>query len=126
MMPQAVIQDSAATSLQDVLRNVPGITFGAGEGGQPLADRPFIRGSASGNNVYVDGLRDPGGQTREIFNLESVEVIKGADSAYGGRGSGGGSINLSRTRATLGNSAERNLVYGTDGHLSRTDRKSVV
>src|SRR3546814_17386180 len=55
IIPQAVIQDSAATSLQDVLRNVPGITFGAGEGGQPLADRPFIRGSASGNNVYVDG-----------------------------------------------------------------------
>src|SRR3546814_9797541 len=102
MMPQAVIQDSAATSLQDVLRNVPGITFGAGEGGQPLADRPFIRGSSSGNNVYVDGIRDPGGQTREIFNLESVEVIKGADSVYGGRGSGGGSINLSSKRARLG------------------------
>src|SRR5690606_38591991 len=53
-IPKAVIQDSAATSLQDVLRNAPGITFGAGEGGQPLADRPFIRGSASAGNVYVD------------------------------------------------------------------------
>lgn len=120
VIPQAVMQDSAATSLQDVLRNVPGITFGAGEGGQPLADRPFIRGSASGNNVYVDGLRDPGGQTREIFNLESVEVIKGADSAYGGRGSGGGSINLSSKRAKLGNFAEGNLGYGTDGYLRGT------
>ncbi|NYT58731.1 TonB-dependent siderophore receptor [Alcaligenaceae bacterium] len=120
VIPQAVIQDSAATSLEDVLRNVPGITFGAGEGGQPLADRPFIRGSSSGNNVYVDGIRDPGGQTREIFNLESVEVIKGADSVYGGRGSGGGSINLSSKRARLGNFAEGTLGYGTDGYLRGT------
>lgn len=120
VIPQAVIQDSAATSLEDVLRNVPGITFGAGEGGQPLADRPFIRGMASGNNVYVDGVRDPGGQTREVFNLEAVEVIKGADSVYGGRGSGGGSINLSSKQARLGNFAEGNFGVGTDGYLRGT------
>lgn len=120
VIPQAVIQDSAATSLEDVLRNSPGITFGAGEGGQPLADRPFIRGSSSGGNIYVDGIRDPGGQTREIFNLESVEVIRGADSVYGGRGSGGGSINLASKRAKLGNSAEGSLGYGTDGYLRTT------
>ncbi len=83
--PQTVIQDRAATSLQDVLRNSPGIPrcLGAGEGGQPLADRPFIRGASSGNNIFVDGIRDPGGQTREIFNVESVEIIRGADSASG-------------------------------------------
>ena len=120
VIPQAVIQDSAATSLEDVLRNVPGITFGAGEGGQPLADRPFIRGMASGNNVYVDGIRDPGGQTREVFNLEAVEVIKGADSAFGGRGSGGGSINLSSKRARLGNFAEGTFGVGTDSYLRGT------
>lgn len=120
VIPQAVIQDSAATSLEDVLRNVPGITFGAGEGGQPLADRPFIRGMSSGNNVYVDGIRDPGGQTREIFNLEAVEVIKGADSAFGGRGSGGGSINLSSKRARLGNFAEGTFGIGTDGYQRGT------
>jgi catecholate siderophore receptor len=44
IIPQGVIQDTSATSLEDVLRNAPGITFGAGEGGQPMADRPFIRG----------------------------------------------------------------------------------
>ena len=120
VIPEAVIQDSAAASLQDVLRNSPGITFGAGEGGQPLADRPFIRGASSGNNVYVDGVRDPGGQTREIFNLERVEVIKGADSAIGGRGSGGGSINLVSKRARLGNFAEGSFGYGTDGYARAT------
>lgn len=95
VIPSTIIEQTAATSLQDILRTSPGITFGAGEGGQPLADRPFIRGQSSGNNVFVDGVRDTGGQTREVFNLEQVEVIKGPDSVYSGRGSGGGSINLS-------------------------------
>ena len=120
VIPQAVIQDTAATSLQDILRNSPGITFGAGEGGQPMADRPFIRGSSSANNIFVDGIRDPGGQTREVFNLESVEVIKGADSAYGGRGSGGGSINLVTKKARLGSFAEGNLGVGTDHYWRGT------
>ena len=75
VIPQQIIEQTAATSLQDILRTSPGITFGAGEGGQPLADRPFIRGQASGNNIFVDGIRDTGGQQREVFNLEQVEVI---------------------------------------------------
>jgi len=101
VIPREIIEQTAATSLADILRTSPGITFGAGEGGQPLADRPFIRGQSSGNNVFVDGVRDSGGQTREIFALEQVEVIKGADSAYSGRGSGGGSINLTSKRPRL-------------------------
>jgi catecholate siderophore receptor len=120
VIPKAVIEDTAATSLQDVLRNTPGITFGAGEGGQPQADRPFIRGSSSANNIFVDGIRDPGGQTREIFNVESVEVIKGADSALGGRGSGGGSINMVSKKPQLGTSAYGSLGYGSDGYLRGT------
>jgi len=60
VIPQQIIEQTAATSLQDILRTSPGITFGAGEGGQPLADRPFIRGQASGNNIFVDGIRDTG------------------------------------------------------------------
>ncbi len=94
IIPEDLMQEAAATSLQDALRQVPGITFGAGEGGQPIADRPIVRGLNSTSNLFVDGLRDIGTQTREVFALESVEVIKGADSAYSGRGSGGGSINL--------------------------------
>jgi hypothetical protein len=63
---------------------------------RPAAGRPSVHPRpGSGNNIFVDGVRDSGGQTREIFNLEQVEVVKGPDSAYSGRGSGGGSINLS-------------------------------
>lgn len=116
VIPREVIERTAATSLTDILRTSPGITFGAGEGGQPLADRPFIRGQASGNNIFVDGVRDTGGQTREVFSLEQVEVIKGADSAYSGRGSGGGSINLTSKRPRLDSFVGVQASAGTDAY----------
>jgi catecholate siderophore receptor len=120
VIPQKIIEQTGATSLQDILRNSPGITFGAGEGGQPLADRPFIRGQASGNNIFVDGIRDTGGQTREVFDLEQVEVVKGPDSAYSGRGSGGGSINLSSKSPKADDFARGSLGVGTDEYVRAT------
>lgn len=120
VIPRRIIEQTAATSLQDILRTSPGITFGAGEGGQPLADRPFIRGQASGNNIFVDGVRDSGGQTREVFNLEQVEVVKGPDSAYSGRGSGGGSINLTSKSPKADDFATGSLGVGTDEYVRAT------
>ena len=120
VIPQAIIEQTAATSLQDLLRTSPGITFGAGEGGQPLADRPFIRGQASGNNIFVDGVRDSGGQQRDVFNLEQVEVIKGPDSVYSGRGSGGGSINLSSKSPQRTDFTRGSVAAGTDDYLRGT------
>jgi catecholate siderophore receptor len=120
IIPQQIIEQTAATSLQDILRTSPGITFGAGEGGQPLADRPFIRGQSSGNNIFVDGIRDSGGQQREVFNLEQVEVIKGPDAVYSGRGSGGGSINLGSKAPRLTDFTRFGLGVGTDGYLRGT------
>ncbi|WP_438646491.1 TonB-dependent receptor plug domain-containing protein, partial [Pseudomonas syringae] len=120
VIPQQVIEQIGATSLQDLLRTSPGITFGAGEGGQPLADRPFIRGQSSGNNIFVDGVRDTGGQQREVFNLEQVEVVKGPDSAYSGRGSGGGSINLSSKTPKLVDFTNLSLGGGTDSYWRGT------
>ncbi|MDZ4317433.1 MAG: TonB-dependent siderophore receptor [Phenylobacterium sp.] len=117
VIPLVVIEQTAATSLQDILRTSPGITFGAGEGGQPLADRPLIRGQSSGNNVFVDGVRDSGGQVRDIFNLEQVEVVKGPDSAYNGRGSGGGSINLTSKQPKLVDESSASLRVGTDSYV---------
>lgn len=120
VIPSKIIEQTAATSLTDILRTSPGITFGAGEGGQPLADRPFIRGSSSANNIFVDGVRDSGGQTREIFNLEQVEVVKGPDSAYSGRGSGGGSINLSSKTPKAQTFARGSVGVGTDEYVRAT------
>lgn len=94
VVPKDVIEDTAASSLQEALLLVPGITFGAGEGGTPIADRPSIRGFNSTSNMFVDGMRDIGAQSRDIFAVEQVEVAKGPDSTLTGRGTGGGSINI--------------------------------
>jgi catecholate siderophore receptor len=89
-----VISQTGAVSLTDALRTVPGITIGAGEGGNPVGDNLFIRGYNAQTDTYIDGIRDAGSQSREIFNLDQVEVVKGPNSAYGGRSSAGGGVNL--------------------------------
>lgn len=90
VIPESVIQNTASDSLVEALRTIPGITLGAGEGGNPVGDRPFIRGYDSQASTFVDGMRDIGAQSREVFNLESVEVSKGPNGAFGGRGAAGG------------------------------------
>jgi catecholate siderophore receptor len=89
-----VMSQTGSATLVEALRTTPGITFGAGEGGNPTGDRPFIRGFDAQSSTYVDGMRDLGSQSREVFNLESVEVIKGSSSTFGGGGAVGGSLNL--------------------------------
>jgi catecholate siderophore receptor len=61
----------------------------AGEGGVPAGDNLSIRGFAARTDLFVDGIRDIGGYTRDPFNIEQVEVTKGPASAYTGRGSTG-------------------------------------
>lgn len=112
IVSEKLIAETGATNLQDALRMVPGITFGAGEGGNPTGDRPFIRGFDSQSNIFIDGLRDVGSQTREIFDLEQVEVVKGPSSAYGGRDSGGGSLNLVSKTPKLKNETSARRQHG--------------
>ena len=88
------LKQTGSVSLQDALRTVPGITLGAAEGGNPIGDRPFIRGFDSQGSIFVDGVRDLASQSREVFDIESVQVVRGSDSTLGGRGSAGGTINI--------------------------------
>ncbi|WP_257205264.1 TonB-dependent receptor, partial [Pseudomonas monteilii] len=114
VIPQQVIRDTGATSLVDALRTTPGITFGAGEGGNPAGDRPIIRGFNAESDVFVDGMRDVASQSREIFNVESIEVAKGPGSAFTGAGSTGGSLNLVTKSAKLGDSYNGGFTWGSD------------
>ncbi|MEX3775468.1 TonB-dependent receptor [Pseudomonas sp. MYb118] len=114
VIPQQVLKDTGALNMQDALRTVPGITFGAGEGGNPQGDRPFIRGFDAQGDTYLDGVRDTGSQSREIFAVESIEVSKGPNSAIGGRGAAGGTINLVSKKAHLGNSLDGGFTWGSD------------
>ncbi len=94
VIPKALMEAQSATTLRDVLRNVPGITIQAGEGGTPAGDQMAIRGFSARTDIFIDGVRDFGGYSRDSFNLEQVEVTKGPASATTGRGSTGGSVNM--------------------------------
>jgi catecholate siderophore receptor len=116
VISQALITETGSTSLVDALRTVPGITFNAGEGGQPAGDNLKIRGFDAGSDVFIDGVRDAGSQTRDVFALEQIEVIKGPGSAYSGRGSSGGSVNLVTKKPMEETFVTTNLGAGTDSY----------
>ncbi|HEU4596282.1 MAG TPA: TonB-dependent siderophore receptor [Pyrinomonadaceae bacterium] len=115
VIPREVIVKQGATTLRDVLRNVPGLTMTAGEGGAPAGDNLTLRGFSARNDIFVDGVRDLGPQSRDPFNLEQVEVVKGPGSAYTGRGSAGGTINLTSKAPGLAPSYGGTLVLGNAG-----------
>ena len=114
IVTQEVIEQQGATTLRDVLTNVPGITMTAGEGGAPAGDNLSIRGFSARNDIYVDGVRDLGAQSRDPFNLEQVEVVKGPSSTFTGRGSTGGTINLVNKLPNLAKSVSGTLTAGDD------------
>jgi catecholate siderophore receptor len=95
IVPQAVIKDQNATTLRDILRNVPGISFQSGEASSTVSgDNLSIRGFNARNDFFIDGMRDTGVYYRDPFNTQQVEVVKGPASANEGYGETGGSVNL--------------------------------
>jgi catecholate siderophore receptor len=108
--PQAVtlidgakLKAQGINTLEQALRNVPGITIAIGEGGTLNGDQFKIRGFDSKDDVYVDGLRDFGVYTRDSFNYDQVQVLKGPSGALFGRGTTGGAINTISKRPKLDN-----------------------
>jgi catecholate siderophore receptor len=93
VIPEQVLDERAMFTLRDALRTVPGISLAAGEAGGRQGDNLTLRGFPAGNDIYIDGVRDLGQYSRDTFNLESVEVLKGPSSVLFGRGSTGGIIN---------------------------------
>ena len=114
VIPAEIIEATGAVTLTDALRTIPGITLGSGEGGVSAGDRPFIRGVDSTNDVFVDGVRDAGVTSREVFNMEQVEVSRGPSGAFAGRGSTGGSINLVSKQPRLENFTAGSIGLGAD------------
>ncbi len=120
VVSQETMQNTASTTLMEALRTVPGITFGAGEGGSPLGDRPFIRGMDSQSSIYVDGIRDIAAQSREVFDVQNIEVQEGPGGAYGGRGTGGGSIDMNSKLANRNNFIAGSFMPGTSNYKRGT------
>ncbi len=120
VIPEALIKDQNANTLQQALQNVPGITFTAGEGGTLPGDNFNIRGFNARDNIYVDGVRDTGVYNRDPFNLQQIEVVEGPASAYSGYGSTGGSVNLISKAPSLTPSFEGDFGFGTNDYYRAT------
>lgn len=119
IVPEKIMKEQAARNLQDVLRNTPGITYDGGENGFSTGAANFkMRGFDSGGNVFVDGIRDSGNYNRDIYNLESVEVIKGPQGDNG-RGSPGGYVNLVTKTPKFADSYQGGVTYGFDRYDSK-------
>jgi len=119
VVPKAVLQSQAASSFTDALRNVPGITIGAAEGGQ-IGNNINLRGFSARTDIYLDGFRDRGQYYRDTFNLESIDVLYGPSSLYFGRGSTGGVINQVSKQPTLKPRADVSLQAGTHDRYRTT------
>ncbi len=103
VVPQEVLEQQNVTTVEQALRNVPGVTLSVGEGNGGLNGDQFrIRGFQAKNDIYVDGLRDFGVYVRDSFNMEDVQVIKGPSSETFGLGTTGGVINSTSKRSFLG------------------------
>ncbi|BAT61428.1 putative TonB-dependent receptor BfrD precursor [Variibacter gotjawalensis] len=113
VVSEQTIREQQITTIDQALRNVPGVTSAAGEGGGGLNGDQFrIRGFDAKGDVYVDGLRDFGVYVRDAFNVEQIQVFKGPSSEGFGMGTTGGAINIQSKQAKLGNVYEVGGVLG--------------
>jgi len=117
IVPQKVIAEQNLLNLRDILTTLPGITFGAGEGGGGYGDSINLRGFTGSTDITVDGVRDSAQYTRsDPFNLDSVELVNGANSVYAGSGSVGGSVNLVSKVPMLVDRTEVKAGVGSDDY----------
>ena len=121
VIPAALLKETQAASLSDALRTVPGISFKGGDAfGAPGGDHPSMRGFDSSSSLFIDGMRSAGAQSRETFDIEQIEVVKGPSSVYTGRGSVGGSINIISKTAKADDFKNAGVGVGSDGYLRGT------
>jgi catecholate siderophore receptor len=89
---QSIMEQQQVGSLKEALRNVSGLSFNAAEGGRS-GDNMNLRGFYTFGDMYLDGIRDTAQYNRETFNLEQIDVLRGAGAMLFGRGQAGGVIN---------------------------------
>lgn len=126
VIPEALFKEQGARNLTDVLSNTPGISFNAGENGFASGTNNFsLRGFDTSGSIFIDGARDNGSYTRDVFNVESVEVAKGP-AADNGRGGAGGYINLVTKTPTLEEFIAGGVSYGFDQYDSEARKRMTL
>ena len=129
VVPREIFTQQGATNLSEVLRNTSGITFAAGEGGGASGtsgDSFYMRGFDTTNNLFVDGVRDVGAYSRDVFTFEQVEVAKGPAGADIGRGGASGYVNTSTKVPRLEDFVAGTASYGFDEKTSGSRRRATI
>src|SRR5689334_16347152 len=116
---KALMQSQGATSLTSAVRNIPGVTIGAAEGGQ-IGNNINLNGFSARTDLYIDGMRDPGQYYRDVFDLEQIEILMGPSSMLFGRGSTGGVINQVLKKPTLKEFTDLSVSTTTNGYVRGT------
>lgn len=110
------LDDQGVTQLGDALRYVPGVVIAQGEGNR---DQIVLRGQNTTADFHLNGLRDDTQYYRSLYNIDHVEVLRGANALLFGRGGGGGVINRVRKAPSLaGLAAGANAAVGTFGDFA--------
>ncbi len=123
VIPQSVMAVQGVRTLSEALRNVPGITMQAGEGGgssNTSGDMFNMRGFNAANSIFVDGVRDDGLVSRDVFNLEQVEVFLGPTGSDVGRGTAAGYVNMATKAPHLGAGYSAQVGYGSSDQMRAT------
>ncbi len=121
VVSQELMQEQKITTLEQALRDVPGITVAIGEGGALAGDQFKIRGLDSNNDIYTDGLRDFGVYSRDSFDYQEVQVLKGPSGSMFGRGTTGGAINtISKQPNAMSNFNSVDAQIGTGDNYRAT------
>ncbi|MCL7943265.1 TonB-dependent siderophore receptor [Marinobacter sp. ATCH36] len=120
VLPSDLLEEQNVTELRDALRNVSGVSLQAGEGNPPGGDQLKIRGFNARDDINVDGSRDLGNYFRDPFYVQQIEVIKGPNSSFSGRGSAGGTINFVTKKPMMEDRNRVELSVGTDELLRTT------
>lgn len=107
-----VLREQNASSVQDALQNVAGLSFSVGDGQR---DQVTIRGFSAILDQFVDGVRDDAMYFRDLSNTERIEVLKGPASVLYGRGSSGGLVNRVTKKPFDTSLTEIGLTAGTAG-----------
>ncbi|MBL0230509.1 MAG: TonB-dependent siderophore receptor [Moraxellaceae bacterium] len=128
VLKKEMLKEQGSASLMEALRNTSGITMQLGENGNTAAGDTFqMRGFSGQSSTFVDGVRDLGAVSRDVFNIEQVEVVKGAGGSDVGRGASAGYINLISKLPTLEQANDISLSVGTaDKKRLTIDSNNVV
>jgi catecholate siderophore receptor len=110
VVTKELIRDQAMQSIADVIRYVPGVVTAQGEGNR---DTAVFRGNASTGDFFIDGIRDDVQYYRDLYNIDSVEVLKGPNAMIFGRGGSGGVINRVSKQPEWATIREGSLTLGS-------------